>query len=449
MLLADKQNKIFCMFVIEVTLMYFVGWLLLWLLPACNLPFELPKIIHTTGMIIIAFAGIQMLVYIVYWCLYHKIYKGAKYAFIHAKLIRHIRRALLDTGTGYAIEEYSGMEKVAKIPKVKVTLTDDLIQGTVYIRNHIKYHTKLENVNISSALGRYIVLEQYISDDMNYYIYEIEDSRIDRQLVFNSYSEFQEYCKKYDDYILFMDSKNSVRISSLLLVGGTGSGKTYSLYTLCYEAYNWSIPPDVYYADPKNSSLVTFGNHISPSHTAGTVEEIILLLEKFHSKMQERKIELKDKLNEKLDADFSYWNMPANILIIDEFSSFVSVVNSMDKKTRDNVNMLLRNITLQGRQLGHFLWICMQKSDSSDIPTAVRNNLIWHVVLGQAQRTTLLTAFEETADLPQRKFGLGQGLFSYMGLTRQPQVTSFPTLNFDILEAVKSLELDYPLCNNG
>ena len=100
--------------------------------------------------------------------------------------------------------------------------------------------------------------------------------------------------------------------------------------------------------------------------------------------------------------------------------------------------MLLRNIVLEGRQLGYFAALIMQKSDATDLKSSIRANLPWVVVLGNATRTTYLTAFEETADLPNRNFRRGEGLFSYQGVTRQPQITSFPTLNFDILASVKS-----------
>lgn len=187
------------------------------------------------------------------------------------------------------------------------------------------------------------------------------------------------------------------------------------------------------FADPKNSSLCVLGKRIAPQWTAGTPEEIIKHLEDFNQLMMERKEELQAKLEEKLDADYRHWGMPAYIYIFDEFAAFQSVVATMDKKVRDKVSMLFRSIVLQGRQLGFFLWVVMQKSDSTDIPTAIRDNLIWKVVLGSATNTTYLTCFEHAADLPERKFGLGQGLYSYQGLTLKPQITSFPTLNFDIL----------------
>lgn len=358
---------------------------------------------------------------------------GPRYALIHALTLYRLKRALLDVGTGYAVEQYSGEEKVVVLPRIKIDLDRDLLNGKIRVGNHIKYN--LENVNLSSALGRYIVETQYLSDDENWWIFEIEDARTDRRLVFNTYEDFRKYCQVQRDYFLFVDAKLTVPAASMLLAGATGSGKTYCLYCLVLELLNWTIKPKIYFADPKNSSLCVMGKKISPELTAGTVEEIIEQLEAFHDEMQERKIELQEKLEERLDADFRNWQMSARIFIFDEFAAFQSVVNSMDKKTRDKVNMLIRNIILEGRQLGFFVWILMQKSDSTDIPTAIRDNLIFKVVLGSATNTTYMTAFEHAADLPKRKYGPGQGLYFYQGLTQKPKITSFPTLNFDILAA--------------
>jgi len=367
------------------------------------------------------------------WAIRHQLHKGVRYAFRHATLVHEIERALLEAGTGYAI---SADDKYVDLPTVKVELSKDLAQGVVRIRNHIKYDCKLDTVNLSSALGRYIVTSSYLSDDENWYVYEFMDSSVDNQLKFASYKEFTDYAKKMDDCTLFMDKQTVVPLASLLLVGATGSGKTYALYSLIYQMVNWLTKPVLCFADPKNSSLCVLGKRISPEWTAGTIEEIIAHLEDFNQLMTERKEEMQSKLKEKLDADYRHWSLPAYVYIFDEFSAFMGVVMTMDKQTRDKVQMLLRNIVLQGRQLGFFLWVVMQKSDSTDIPTNIRDNLIWKVVLGSATNTTYLTCFEHAADLPKRKFGPGQGLYSYQGRTLKPQITSFPSLDFDILGSI-------------
>ena len=236
------------------------------------------------------------------WSIHHELYKAVRYALRHMALVRDIDQALLEAGTGYSI---SIDEKYVDLPTVKVELTKDLTEGFIRIRNHIKYDGKLETVNLSSALGRYIVTSNYLSPDENWYVYEFMDSTIDNQLVFQTYQEFTEYARKYDNYTLFMDKKNAVPLSSLLLVGATGSGKPYALYSLIYQMVNWFVKPVLCFADPKNSSLCVLGKRIAPQWTAGTPEEIIKHLEDFNQLMMERKEELQAKLEEKLDADYA------------------------------------------------------------------------------------------------------------------------------------------------
>lgn len=435
MLLQDRRTKYAAIIAASIIGVFVAGCLL-----RGAVSDALPSIgsIPRIGLCCEIAAMVAAMAYIIYWAMYHKLLsRGPRYAAAHALTLWRLRRALLDVGAGYAVEQYSGQEKVVVLPKIKIIFDSDLLYGTIKIRNHIKYNTGLDSINLSSALGPYVVEQQYLSDDENWYIYEVENSKADCQLVFQSYEEFSGYCKGQKDYTLFIDKRTSVPLSSLLLVGQTGSGKTYALYSLILQLLNWPNRPKLYFMDPKNSSLCVMGNRIAPEHTAGTAEEIIAQLEAFHREMQERKSELQDKLSEKLDADYRHWQMPAHIFVFDEFASFQSVVNALDKKTRDNVSMLLRNIVLQGRQLGFFIWVIMQKSDSSDIPTAIRDNLIWKVVLGLATNTTYMTAFEHAADLPKRNFGPGQGLYTYQGRTREPKITAFPTLHFDILEATE------------
>lgn len=440
--MTTRTSKYFSVFVAETVSLYLLAWLLLGRAGG-QLP-ALP-IFHRAGVIALLLAVLQTMAYMVIWGLIHRLYRGPRYAWRHARLAHGVKRALLEAGS-YGIEGREGDDKVITLPRVRVKLNKDLADGEIWVRGHIKYDAKLETLDLSSALGRYIVEEQYVSNDGNWHIYTIMDSRINNQMTFDSYAEFIDYTKQCGDYTLFMDKRsNHIPLSSLLLVGATGSGKTYSLYSLILQMKNWRIKPTLYFADPKISSLLVLGERIAPEYTVGEIEEMIGQLEIFYDEMAKRKNELREKLREKLDADYRHWNMPAHVLIFDEFAGFQKVVAAMDKATRDKVSMYLRNIVLQGRQLGFFLWAVMQKSGADDIPTAVRDNLPWKVVLGKAEKTTYTTAFEESANLPNRLFGPGQGLYTCQGLTRGPRITSFPTLNFDILEAAAKAQDEPPV----
>lgn len=434
-MLQDRRNKLFLLLVAELVSLAVVGVAMAYALPAHNFPYGI-DFLQRTGAICFILAGVQIVIYMVYWFFYHKAYKGVKYAFIHARMMRNLRCMLLEASTKHTVQEYVGEEKVARLPKIRILISDDMESGKVIIGNSIRFHKLFEDMNISSALGQYVVMEQYLSDDMNFYIYEFERSEI-KQLVFKDYNELKSYCSQCEDNTLFLDKKNKVPLHHTLIVGSTGSGKTYATYSLLLQLLNFSITPDIYIADPKQSSLYVLGKQIACDSTAGVTGEIVLLLEHFYHEMTKREKELQKYLDKKLDSDYKDWELKPHVLIIDEFSSFMSVVSVLDKSTRDKVNLYLTNIIQKGRQLGFFMWIIMQKSDSKILPTYLRDNLVFKVVLGQATDTTYQTAFEEYASLPRLKFQPGYGLYSFQGLTRQPRVCSFPRLEFDVLRSVR------------
>lgn len=214
-------------------------------------------------------------------------------------------------------------------------------------------------------------------------------------------------------------------------MGITGAGKSYTLMGLIAQLQNWPVSPAVYYADPKGSDIAVLGGSLAPERTADDIDGIIDLLRQFYDCMMKRKTEMQGKLSGKLGADFTDFWLPAYIFIFDEFAAFQASI-SRDKRRREEVEEILRNIVLMGRQLGFFIWICMQKSDSSDIPTSIRDNLPLKVCLGNAPSTTLMTIFGHAADLPSRHWGKGQGLIYCDGITAAPRPVSFPTLRFDI-----------------
>ncbi len=101
---------------------------------------------------------------------------------------------------------------------------------------------------------------------------------------------------------------------------------------------------------------------------------------------------------------------------------------------------LLSQVVLQGRQLGFFLWIVMQKSDASLLPTNLRENLPVKFVLGNAESQTYTTAFGNGVDIPEKNFKLGQGVFTCPIIAKRPRLCNFSYLNFDILKAVNHLK---------
>lgn len=419
-----------------------VGWILRGPVGTALAGWNAAHVCARLGLLCILLVGILLTGGAVSWAVAHHLRRGVKYALRHWQLSRSIARALLEAGYGIPVGE-----QYYHLPRVKIRFDDNtLTAGLVKIQNHIKTDSSLSAINLSSALGVYVVDAQYIEGDNNYYCYEISDSRIEQQLTFSSYEELSDYSKKqtdkYGPYTLFCDGRNEgIKIRSMLLVGITGAGKSYALMGLIAQLQNWPIPPTVYYADPKGSDIAVLGGSLAPERTADDIDGIIDLLRQFHGSMMARKAEMRDKLNGQLGSDFTDFRLPAYIFIFDEYAAFQASV-SKDKKRRDEVEELLRNVILMGRQLGFFVWIAMQKSDSSDIPTAIRDNLPLKICLGNAPSTTLITIFGRSSDLPSRHWGKGQGLIYCDGITAAPRPVSFPTLKFDIFGALTKPKQD-------
>ena len=301
------------------------------------------------------------------WAVRNQIDRGLRYAWKHYVLVLRLRKELLNAGI-YTTRKI-GVEKVAVIPWITVDFAPDFRSGIVYIKNSIQFHNKLSEIDISSALGGYVVEQAYLTDNEDHYYYEFYDAHYDKRL------EFQEYSDSLGDYELFIDRDTTLPLTHQLLVGQTGSGKSYALFGYILQMLGKQIPYHLYFADPKESSIALLGERVSPDNTASDFEGIVSLLERFVFQMEKRQVEIKERLSTMIDGDYRDFGLSPHLLIFDEFSAFSQRLAEKDKKQRDHVSSLLAQIVLKGRQSGFFLWIVMQQSGSNSIPTFIRDNL--------------------------------------------------------------------------
>lgn len=381
--------------------------------------------------------GVPLAISVGIWAYRNRIDRGVKYAWKHYKLVHGLRKHLLDAGI-YTTRKL-GAVKWAKISRITVDFEPDFKSGTISIENSIQFHDKLSRLDISPSLGRYVVEQVYLTDDANHYRFDFYDSSLERRLVFDSFEMFKAHSSLMGRYELFVDSYTNLTLTHQLIAGQTGSGKTYALHGYLLQMLLKPIPYHLYFADPKASSVALFGERVSPETTADDFDGIVALLETFVSQMQERQRQMKEHLSQKIDGDYRDFGLSPHILIFDEFADFSLLLQSKDKKIRDNVNSLISSIVLKGRQSGFFLWIVMQQAGSNNIPTFIRDNLPWKVVLGNAEDQTYVTAFGAGADIPLRKMEAGDGVFMYPAVANKPRLCEFPTLDFDVLDALGEL----------
>lgn len=359
------------------------------------------------------------------------IFKGFRYFWYYWRIKNRLEIQMIDANFGIERGFY------IELPRIQLSFNKDISCAVLKIRNSIKFESKLDNVVMSSALGKFIVERYYLTDDENYYVYELIDGSVSFKLTFNSFMQFLEFNRKIPIYHIFLDGRSEVNLQHTLLVGQTGTGKSYEMYNLVLQMLNKQVAYKLYYADPKGSGLAVIGSNIAPKRTAVEFNDIIALLENFVMQMNNRKTEMKKLLTTKLEADYSTFGLSPYVFICDEYASFASVLASQDKKIRDKVKSLLYSIVLQGRQLGFFVFLILQKSDASIIDTALRENIPLKVVLGNSEAQTYVTAFGTGVNIPNRNYKIGEGVFVEPRLAAEPKLVQCPYCNFDILSACK------------
>lgn len=159
-----------------------------------------------------------------------------------------------------------------------------------------------------------------------------------------------------------------------LIVGSTNSGKTYLISMLVLDYLRMGA--ELFIADPKSGDLSIIGRRIdikrygTITYTASTENEIARLFRNANEKMEERYKEWfsEEQSFRKNWKDFS--NAKPIVLVIDEYSSFVSVSSP---KIVKEINGYLSNLILKGRQAGIEVVMIMQRPDANILSGNLRD----------------------------------------------------------------------------
>lgn len=395
-------------------------------------PFLQQNNIHTATNAILITALLTVIIIISVHFVEYKGYKGLRYALRYRDIKRRFQRELFDAGIYF---ERAGF---VFFPRITLSLSDDLSHGEIWLEDSIKYHNKMDNLNISSALGRYVTDSVYIDKAQNGYVFYIEDSRQFQKHEFHSFEEYERFCSEVAPRKLIIDKRKSVNVQSVLMSGMTNSGKSYALFHFLLMMLLKPYSCEFYIADAKIQGLYTVGKAIAPTRTAATLEEIVALVHSFVESMELRKKKMAELLSDKLDA--SYYDFQetqdVSILIIDEYASVAELIKTADKKIRDQFNADITQIVLQGRALGYFLWITMQQASSNQISTLIRENIPLKAVLGNSEAQTYVTCFGN-CEIPPHNYQQGEGLIQEPFVSPKPSHCAFPLLDFDIRSAIE------------
>lgn len=389
-----------------------------------NLNFKYSIGLHQISIYMFSALTLVLLPTFFAWVTRNKLWQGRR-AFKRYFMTLSIRRAMLDAN--YHDERYV-TEQIAKIPKIKIEFDDKKMNtGTLIIRDSMEFHERLVKATFTPVLKGYKVETSYQTDDGDWYAYEFYSIHAQMQQQFDEFDEYLKWAdKKTNNYQLWYNDHLIVDLKHTLLCGATRTGKTFMLIGLLLQMVNKPIKYHLFFADPKNDQIRKIGNWVNPKQTAVTTDELIDLIESVYNRLITREKEMEKATLNRMTGDYRDVGLEPIFLIFDEFSSFINVLDINQKK---QVLGHLTAIVQRGMGSGVLLYLILQKSDATTLPTAIRTNLLMKIVLGNAASTTYTTAFESSADIPIFKFGKGQGVYLDDTMS-SPKLMNFPNLKF-------------------
>lgn len=346
----------------------------------------------------------------------------------------------------------NGIKNSINIIRIRHAIESNLISVGAYKKRENKTYVELPRIiikkgmiiislsdlRIRTIISRYLdsfstaLPERYIVDD--YYISQNNADVIIHYEDMKSYIPEQytitEYIKKIRSLPLmdlYFDNKHIVKINDyphFLISGASGSGKTYLANELVIQAIikEWQVV----ILDLKRS----YGLYRNATDYCYEIDDILEKLQSVESEMNQRMLRLQDELDKNpraLAIDIGYKPM---LVVIEEY---ISLQSSLDKKKKEELERVVKNISVLSRQSNIHLMIVMQSAGTENINSTTRSNLT-KILLGNAQSNIITATFGTGVDIPNlhSKMNKGEGLIQLDRITmlRVPKISDIE--NFKI-----------------
>lgn len=336
-----------------------------------------------------------------------------------------------------------GLKNFINVMHIRSTIESNLISVGAYKKQENKVYVELPKIKIKSntiiislkdlrirtIISRYLdsfstaLPERYIVED--YYISQNNAEVIIR------YEDMKNYIPEHysiTDYIhkikslglfdLYFDKKHIVNINDhphFLISGASGSGKSYLANEIVIQAIikEWQVV----ICDLKRS----YGIYKAYTDYSYEIDDIIEKLQSVEAEMNLRMQKLQPELDKNpraLAVDIGYKPM---LVVIEEY---ISLISSLDKKQKEEVERCVKNISVLARQSNIHLMIVMQSAGTENINSTTRSNLT-KVLLGNAQSNIITATFGTGVDIPNTKMNKGEGLIQLDRITmlRVPMIS--------------------------
>lgn len=316
--------------------------------------------------------------------------------------------------------------EVVRYPKINF-----LKDNKIAIENLHSVSEKIANLksDINAALSKDYRVEEYKLDkSRKYYLIQIKHKKEDENMIFRSLDGQFEYVKNFkkEEIPISKDyTYNALKSPHMLVSGVTGSGKTFFLYNVVIANI---IHENIVYIIDRKKDLSRFSKIIGSDKVATELKDIIELINKIYDDLLMTEKAIGSLKSDKLSVDFRdlTTNYKLKYVIIDEYAS---IINELDKKQREEFVKKIKYIAQRGRSAGFNLVIAMQQANANTLPTEIRDQLGFKVVLGASDKTTRSLVLNDN-DIEDIDLKSGQGLYRDSSSTSTKYITS-PFFDFD------------------
>lgn len=186
---------------------------------------------------------------------------------------------------------------------------------------------------------------------------------------------------------------NPVDDPHLLVVGGTGGGKTVLLRTLIRALAKEGV---VDIGDPKQADFVTMSEQKAfEGRISYKAEDIVSMIERGVDIMFSRYAYIRQKRAEYGDKDmkkYYEYGLEPYFLVCDEYNALCAM---LDFQTRQRLDNAMGQFLLLGRQAGCFAVIAMQKPSREDLGSKLQANINFRISVGRLDEVGYDLAFGE------------------------------------------------------
>jgi len=332
-------------------------------------------------------------------------YRGLKRFISRKRLMNAIEDNLIAIG---AYEKKENV-KFVNLPKIKIN------DGTIRINlKNMRIRSLIERYlnSFSTALPeKYVVEDYYITQNNSALVIQYEDIKNFKPEIY-TLDEYKEKVKRLDLMEFYFDKKHIVNMNDyphFLISGMSGSGKSYFANELVIQAIikGW----EVVVLDLKRSYGL-FREHVEYFYE---IEDILDKLIEVESEMNARMLKLQSELDKNPRALAVDIGFNPKLIVLEEY---ISLQSALDKKKKEELERVVKNISVLARQSNIHLMVVMQSAGTENIQPTTRSNLT-KVLFGNAQSNILNATFGHGVDIPNvnGKFGKGEGLIQLDRIT--------------------------------